>query len=601
MIWNARSLLRQVELGEDSRLEFKEAFFKEGRPHAPSREVVADELAAFANSAGGTLVFSVSDQGDVRRLTRPEIDALEAFVGEICSDTTIKPPLHFTTQRLALPGELAVLVVEIERSTFVHRSPRGYLERRGSSKREMTPQALQRLFQRRGRSGLPGPDELPVAETGRGTLDTALLNRFLSSRTLEPADTQLAKLGLLGDDDAGVTRATVAGVLLATERPDEHIPGAVVEAVRYRGTILGKADQHDAATIVGPLDRQIREAVQFARLNTRVAARKTPGRVEVPQFSPRAVFEAIVNGVVHRDYSLENARIRMFIFDDRLELYSPGALVNTLSLDAMRTRQATRNEALASLLRMLRVGDVEGAGDRQFFLELRGEGVPVIFERTRELTGRDPEYELLDGAELRLTLPSARPPVEGIAGVVTVTADGHPLAGARVVAHYPNKTWMESTTDTYGRVVFGFYTDLPITVYCAAPGHAGQVERGWRPPAPLSVELRALAGGGSAIFTEGTGRLPGLRGRLNPILDTLDRTYLYATNVAVEHGRRQPVHFKLNQPLRLTDVHGFEWTVRFIDLFGRSSLLEYQPPPAPPAPPGQAPTGTASGPPRASR
>lgn len=59
MIWNARSLLRQVELGEDSRLEFKEAFFMEGRPHAPSREVVADELAAFANSAGGTLVFSV--------------------------------------------------------------------------------------------------------------------------------------------------------------------------------------------------------------------------------------------------------------------------------------------------------------------------------------------------------------------------------------------------------------------------------------------------------------------------------------------------------------------------------------------------------------
>ena len=68
MIWNARSLLRQVELGEDSRLEFKEAFFKEGRLHAPSREVVADELAAFANFAGGTLVFSVSDRGDASLL-----------------------------------------------------------------------------------------------------------------------------------------------------------------------------------------------------------------------------------------------------------------------------------------------------------------------------------------------------------------------------------------------------------------------------------------------------------------------------------------------------------------------------------------------------
>lgn len=585
MIWTAEDLLCQIELGEDSRLEFKEAFFRKGRVDAPSREVVADELAAFGNSTGGTLVFNVSDAGEIRRLTRSEMDALEAFVGEICSDS-IKPPLHFTTQRLPLPEKPAVLVVEIEQSEVVHKSPGGYLDRRGSSKREMPSQALQRLFQRRGRSGLLGLDEMPVAETGRGTLDTAQLNRFLSSRTLEPADTQLVKLGLLGDDESDVIRATVAGVLLATERPDQHIPGAVIEAVRYRGTVQGKATQHDAATIAGPLDRQIREAVQFVRLNTRVAAHKAPGRVEIPQFSPRAVFEAIVNAVVHRDYSMENARIRLFIFDDRLELYSPGALVNTLSLDAMRTRQATRNEALASLLRMIRVGDIDGAGDRQFFLELRGEGVPVIYERTRELTGRDPEYELLDSAELRLTLPSAKPPVEGIAGEVLVTSEKQPLAGARVVVHYPNKTWMEATTDSFGRATFGFYADLPITVYCAAEGHGGHVEHSWRPPAPLSIELRALPDGGSAIFTEGTGHLPQLKGRLNPILDNLDRTYLYATNVAIEQGRQQPVQFKLGQPLRLTDVQGFEWSVRFIDLFGKSSLLEYGPPPPPSAPPG---------------
>ena len=577
MIWTAENLLRRVELGEDSRVEFKEASFKKGRVRAPSRRNVADELAALGNSSGGSLVFSVSDSGRIRRLTRPQVDGLEAFVGEVCADS-IRPPLHFTTQRLPLPDGLSVLVVEVEQSPLVHKSPGGYLVRLGSSKREMTAQALQRLFLHRGRSGLLGPDEAPVAHTGRGTLESGLLNRFLSSRTLEPADTQLTKLGLLGDDDAGVTRATVAGVLLATKRPDRYIPGAVIEAVRYRGTVLGNADQHDAATIVGPLDRQIGEAVQFARRNTRVAARKSPGRMEIPQFAPRAVFEAIVNAVVHRDYSMENARTRMFIFDDRLELYSPGGLVNTLSLDAMRTRQATRNEALASLLRMLRVGDIHGAGDRQYFLELRGEGVPVICEKTRELTGRDPVYELIDGAELRLMLPSASPPVDGLAGDVLVTAGGQPLAGARVVAHYPNKTWREAITDSFGRAVFGFYAELPITVYCAAPGHVGHVERDWRPPQPLSIRLTELPEGGSAIFTEGTGHLPGLKGRLNPILDNRDRTYLYTTNVAIEQGRQQPVHFKLNQPLRLTDVHGSEWSVRFIDLFGKSSLLEYRPP-----------------------
>ena len=54
--------------------------------------------------------------------------------------------------------------------------------------------------------------------------------------------------------------------------------------------------------------------------------------------------------------------------------------------------------------------------------------------------------------------------------------------------------------------------------------------------------------------------------------------YLYATNIAIEEGKQQPVHFKLNQPLRLTDVNGFEWIVRFIEMVGKSVLLEYESP-----------------------
>jgi len=295
------------------------------------------------------------------------------------------------------------------------------------------------------------------------------------------------------------------------------------------------------------------------------------------------VFEAIVNAVVHRDYSMANVKIRLFIFDDRLELYSPGALPNTLTTETIRHRQATRNETLASVLRRLVVGEIDGSGDRQYFLGQRGEGVPVIYEQTRTLTGRDPDYELLDGVELRLTIPSARPPVAGIHGEVSVSAAGQPLAGARVVALYPNQTWMEATTDTFGRVVFGLHSELPITVLCAAPGYGAHVAREWRPPEPLSVQLEVLPLGGSTIFTEGRGHLPDLSGRLNPILDHLDRMYLYTTNVAIDEGKQQPVHFKLNESLRLTDVNGFEWTVRFIEMIGKTALLEYEPPDRGPA------------------
>ena len=275
---------------------------------------------------------------------------------------------------------------------------------------------------------------------------------------------------------------------------------------------------------------------------------------------------------------MENAKIRLFIFDDRLELYSPGTLPNTLPIEAMRNRQATRNETLASILRRLAMGDIAGAGDRQYFLEQRGERVPIIYEQTRELTGRDPAYELLGGAELRLTIPSAHPPVTGIEGKVLVSAAGQPLAGAQVVALYPNKTWMEGKTDAFGRVGFGFHSELPITVFCAAAGHTAHVERDWHPPEPISVQLEPLPLGGSTVFAEGTGHLPDLTGRLNPILDNLDRMYLYATNVAIDEGKQQTVHFKLKQSLRLTDVNGFEWIVRFVEMIGKSALLEYEPP-----------------------
>ena len=576
MPWDRNRLLQQLELGEDSYVEFKEVVFAGNRVREPRRDSIADRLAAFGNTNGGTLIFGVSDAGEVQPMNRLEMDALESFVREICGDS-IRPPQAFVSQRVPLPVG-PVLVVEVAQSALVHRSPGGYLFRQGSSTRQLSAEALHRLFQRRGRSGLLGPDEVIVSGTGLNTLDTALVDRFLSSRATEPVAVQLAKLGLVREDDSGVTRATVAGILLGTARPDMHIRGAVVEAVRYRGTVLGRASQHDAASITGPLDRQIRDAVNFVRLNAQVAARKAPGRVETPQFSPRAVFEAIVNAVVHRDYGIAKAKIRLFIFDDRLELYSPGALPNTLPIEAMRSRQATRNETLASILRMLTVGGIDGGGDRQYFLELRGEGVPIIYEQTRDLTGRDPQYELLGDAELRLTIPSARSPVAGIEAEISVFGDGRPLAGAQVVALYPNKTWLEGTTDTFGLVAFGFHSELPITVLCAAPGHGGRVVRDWQPPAPLFLQLEPLPRGGSVVFTERTGHLPDLSGRLNPILDNLDRMYLYATNIAIDEGKQQPVHFKLQQPLRLTDVEGSEWIVRFIEMLGTTALLEYGPP-----------------------
>ena len=167
----------------------------------------------------------------------------------------------------------------------------------------------------------------------------------------------LRKLGMAGVDADGEVKPTVAGMLMASEDPCDWLPNAFIQAVAYRGDSIrpstADAYQLDAMDISGPLDRQIMEACRFVSRNMRTEAFKSadhPGRVDQPQYDVTAVFEAIVNAVAHRDYSVHGSKIRLRLFANRLELYSPGAIVNSLTIDSLRYRQAARNETLCSLL-----------------------------------------------------------------------------------------------------------------------------------------------------------------------------------------------------------------------------------------------------------
>ena len=142
--------------------------------------------------------------------------------------------------------------------------------------------------------------------------------------------------------------------------------------------------------ITGPLNEQIAGAVAFAARNMQVAARKDPARSDLPQYSEKAVFEALVNAVVHRDYSMTGSKIRLSMFADRLEIQSPGSLPNNLSVESMASRQSTRNEALTSVLARMPVGGTRGGEDRRYFMERRGDGVPIIRRETWELCGKYP-------------------------------------------------------------------------------------------------------------------------------------------------------------------------------------------------------------------
>ena len=575
MNYRVEEIESRLRSGEDSGWEFKQVEFAGDRPRRPTRDDWADEIAAFANAAGGVVLAGVADDGKVIGMSRAQIANLDALLVEVSTDT-IKPPVRIRTHHTELSDGRLVLLAEVPESDSVHESPGGNYIRVGASKRLMGGDERLRLAQRRSQARFLWFDKQPVPETGFRTLAEALWKPLLSAEGAAEPEAALGKLALLVDDEAGVLRAAVAGVLLCTPNPEQWLPNACITATRYRGRDRASG-QIDAREITGPLNEQIAGAVAFAARNMQVAARKDPARSDLPQYSERAVFEALVNAVVHRDYSIRGTKIRLSMFDDRLEIQSPGSLPNNLTVESMGSRQSTRNEALTSVLARMPVGGTRGGGDRRYFMERRGDGVLIIQRETWELCGKYPEYRVVDDSEVLLVIPAATQERSPARAVIPVRSEGRPLPGTDLLLLFPNKTWKRATTDEQGEAAVDLHTTtLPMTVFASAPGQAAYLERDWTPSErALAINLDALPEGGSVIFPEGTGNLPGLKGRLNPIRDTLDRTYLYASNIAIDAGKQQPVNFIPGEKLQLTDAEGTELCVRIVDIVGRSALVEY--------------------------
>ena len=412
-----KELLDKIRLREDSYLEVKEVRFSGHRVIAPHRDAFADSIAAFANTRGGVLVLGVEARThDVVGIPLDRLESVTNFVREVCIDSIDPPIEHLVVEHLRLPahtGEgLPVVKVDVPLSLFVHRSPGGYLHRVANAKRRMSTEYLARLLQQRSQTRLVRFDEQGVARARLDDLSGHLWDRFRTARSDDDREAFLGKLKMARVDEEGVWRPTVAGVLMASEDPRRWLPNAYVQAVAYRGNRIranpGTIYQLDAADLTGPLDRQVIETCRFVAKNMRIAAFKDQGRIDRPQFDMTAVFEAVVNAVVHRDYSVYGSKVRLRLFENRLELYSPGGIANSMMLESLPFMQSCRNEALCSLLTKCPAPDEPWLHtDRRTLMEKRGEGVPIILDHSERLSGRTPDYRLIGDAELLLTIHAA--------------------------------------------------------------------------------------------------------------------------------------------------------------------------------------------------
>jgi ATP-dependent DNA helicase RecG len=384
-------LFEIIDNGENSGVEFK-------RDTIDNR-ALAKELVAFANLQGGRVLLGVADDGTIAGITR---DRLGEWVMTACRDK-IRPEIipYFEILKDVEPGK-DVAVVSVERGWSVHchlhENHRSYYIRVFDVTREASPEELERLFQQRGAFRL---EIRPVSGTSMDDLDMRRIRDYFErvrGQAMPVTDDIEAWQKLLINTEFLVrqderTPATIAGLLLFSQNPNKFLPQAGIDAAAYPGKEKDYATKERLA-IRGPLtplfghkslleNGLVEQAIEFVRRNTGVSARLADGarREEIRAYPEEAVREAIVNALVHRDYLLSGTDIELSIYEDRLEVISPGKLPNGITPERMIVGcRASRNQLLKDVMR------------DYGYLEHMGMGIPrKIIKNMLEHNGTMPE------------------------------------------------------------------------------------------------------------------------------------------------------------------------------------------------------------------
>ncbi len=369
-------LSRLIRGGEDSMLEFKR---DDVRNHD-----LAKELVAFLNLGGGAVLMGVDDDGGIAGTSR---ERLEEWVTEVCRAKVTPPVIPLLSWARNVEADKDVLAVRVTQGpdkpyALFHNNRKTYYIRVGSTSREASREELERLFQASGRLryGLK-----PTPGAGLDAFDRRRLRDYFAriAGADAPADddvrgweTLLCNLELMTVSNGDVV-ATIDGQLLFGRDPARFVRQSGIRAVCYAGTTPDYATRADE-DLRGPLtplhqaDGRILEtglveqAWDFMRRNTKPSARIEQGRrIDRWEYPEVVLREAIVNALVHRDYSVAGADILLAIYADRVEVESPGRLPNTVTIAGMRSgMRYARNQTLVNVMRDYGYVDARGMGVR---------------------------------------------------------------------------------------------------------------------------------------------------------------------------------------------------------------------------------------------
>jgi ATP-dependent DNA helicase RecG len=337
----AIELIKLTERGEDSHIQFKR--------NLTNAESLAGDFVAFANSTGGRILVGVDDTGVVIGLSAEDVRRINQLVSNTATNN-VRPAINPETENVPV-GETLVLVITVREGISKPYSDNTgvFWVKSGADKRRVTSrEEIQRLFQS---SGLVQADEVPVEGTTLGDLDTDHFGSFFASQYGEPLDKTteslirlLNNLGLAREE-----RLNLAGLMLFGSNPQRFRPAFVVKAISFVGIESTGDKYRDSEDIGGCLRDLHAHSMSFVTRNLRrlqgTKGINTEGDLEVPH---AALEELVVNMLLHRDYFI-SAPWRIMIFDDRIELISPGALPNNVTIQNIRSGVSNiRNPLIAS-------------------------------------------------------------------------------------------------------------------------------------------------------------------------------------------------------------------------------------------------------------
>jgi predicted HTH transcriptional regulator len=358
------SILRLLAAPESRTLEFKKKM--------PSALAIAKTVCAFSNGAGGSIIIGIRDRDRALiGIDELEISDVEEQAANITYEM-LEPIPSFNTTIYNIEGKL-LLKVEVYpgRLKPYHLKEKGEMEgtfvRIGSTNRKADPEIIEEL--RRQRMNISF-DETVVQEAGIEELEPENLAFYFRMREKvrgipeNEINSNFLKKKRFALQLNGSIYPTVAGVLLFSTEPDIYLPGALIRCARFKDNEMDEF--LDQRIISGPLFSQVEEAIAFFKRNIRRGA-KIEGlyRKEAYEYPEKAIKEALVNAVCHRDYSRKGADIKFAIFDDRIEITSPGQLPSSITLDDLgKGVSEHRNKVIGRTFSEL--GLIEGFGTGVF-------------------------------------------------------------------------------------------------------------------------------------------------------------------------------------------------------------------------------------------